>query len=39
LSGVERESIKALPMPASVTREYWRFVDGEPDKPRTVYAG
>jgi hypothetical protein len=34
LSAVERESIKALPMPANVTREYWRFVDGEPGKPR-----
>ena len=34
LSGVERESIKALPMPANVTREYWRFVDGEPRTPR-----
>ena len=34
LSAVERESIKALPMPANITREYWRFVDGEPRTPR-----
>jgi Holliday junction resolvase len=34
LSAVEREQLKALPVPANVTREYWRFVDGQPGKPR-----
>ena len=34
LSGCEREQLKALPVPANVRREYWRFVDGEPGKPR-----
>jgi Holliday junction resolvase len=27
LSGAERETIAALPVPASVSREYWRFPD------------
>jgi Holliday junction resolvase len=27
LSRVERAAILALPMPANVTREYWRFLD------------
>ena len=34
LSATEREQLKALPVPVNVTREYWRFVDGEPRKPR-----
>ncbi len=28
LSGIEREQITALTMPANVTRECWRFPDG-----------
>ena len=27
LSGTEREQIRLLPVPANVSREYWRFVD------------
>jgi hypothetical protein len=34
VSAVEREQIKALRVPGNVTREYWRFVDGDPGKPR-----
>jgi hypothetical protein len=34
LSAVEREQLRALRVPANVTREYWRFVDGQPGNPR-----
>ena len=34
LSAVEREQLKALPVPANVSRECWRFVDGQPRQPR-----
>lgn len=34
LSAEERGQLKALPVPVNVTREYWRFVDGQPGKPR-----
>jgi hypothetical protein len=33
LSGVEREQIAALSVPANVSRECWRFVDGRPRDP------
>jgi hypothetical protein len=33
LSAVEREQLKA-PVPANVTRGYWRFVDSQPGNPR-----
>ena len=34
LSAIERDQLKAFPVPENVTREYWRFVDGHPEKPR-----
>jgi Holliday junction resolvase len=34
LSAVERAQIQDLAVPPNVTREYWRFVDGSPAKPR-----
>jgi hypothetical protein len=34
LSALEREQLKALPVPTNVTRGYWRFVDGQSGNPR-----
>ena len=33
LSAIEREQIRSLPVPANVSSEYWRFIDGKPSAP------
>jgi hypothetical protein len=32
LSAIEREQLKALPVAVNVTRECWRFVDGDQER-------